>query len=392
MYDSAAMFAASHGQQPLGFQDPHGFAQRRLADGELDEQFVLFGQHLIIGELAGQNTSAEFVGDLFGEPPESDGGSCHGSSVPDQPQFTSPDGALNPNDLCHTIAVREGATGVQHWTVGEVRIHAVLQAVIPIPPSRLFANAPNRFPANLGPDYLDASGNILMAIQSYLIESAAARVLVDTCFGESFLRIRQIPDCFEESLAATGFRPDDITAVVCTHLHRDHAGRNTVERAGQWVPTFSNADYLVTAAEHQHWCDFTGEDRVAPECVAPLQHLGRLRLIDPDHRVTDGVRLVPTAGHTPGHVSVRIESAGAVAYISGDVVHHPIQISHPETAALPDADASAARASRLRLLRRVADERALLLGSHFAAPSGGYVHNVDQGMAWQPLVEREGAR
>ncbi|RAU99123.1 MBL fold metallo-hydrolase [Mycolicibacter senuensis] len=281
---------------------------------------------------------------------------------------------------------------MQHWTVGDVDIHAVLQAIIPIPASRLFAAPPERFADDSLTDYCDASGNILMAIQSFLIESGPARVLVDTCFGEGFLRSRQIPDRFAESLATTGFRPDDITAVICTHLHRDHAGGNTVQRAGQWVPAFAGADYLVTAAEHDHWCQLTGEDRVAPECVAPLRQYGRLRLVEPDHRVTGDIRLVPTAGHTPGHVSVRIDSAGAVAYISGDVVHHPAQIGEPGICALPDADPSAARASRLELLRRVADERALLLGSHFAAPSGGYVDSADDRMAWQPLVEREGAR
>lgn len=279
---------------------------------------------------------------------------------------------------------------MQHWTVGEVRIHAVLQAVIPIPPARLFANLPDRLPENLSPNYIDASGNILMAIQSYLIESAAARVLVDTCFAESFLRERGIPDRFEESLAATGFTAADITAVICTHLHRDHAGRNTTECDGRWVPAFPNADYVVTAAEHEHWCEFTGEDRVPSECVAPLDHHGKLRLVGPDHRVSDDVQLVPTAGHTPGHVSVRIASNGAVAYISGDVVHHPIQIAHPDIAALPDADPVAARASRLQLLRRIADERALLLGSHFAAPSGGFIDGTEN--AWQPLADREAIR
>ncbi|MEO6794073.1 MAG: MBL fold metallo-hydrolase [Mycobacterium sp.] len=281
---------------------------------------------------------------------------------------------------------------MQHWTIGEVRIHAVLQAVIPIPPARLFDGAPVRLPAGLVPDYVDASGNILMAIQSYLIESTAARVLVDTCFGESFLRSREIPDRYEDSLAATGFGPADISAVVCTHLHRDHAGRNTVQRAGQWVPTFPTADYLLTVAEYQHWREFTGEDRAPSECVAPLERHGKLRLVDPDHRVTDNIALVPTTGHTPGHVSVRIESAGAVAYISGDTVHHPIQIGNPEIAALPDADPVAARASRRQLLRRVVDERALLLGSHFTAPSGGFVNSGEDGMAWQPLVDREGTQ
>ncbi|MEB3022753.1 MBL fold metallo-hydrolase [[Mycobacterium] crassicus] len=281
---------------------------------------------------------------------------------------------------------------MQHWTVGEVRIHAVLQAIIPIPASRLFTNLPARLPAEPVSDYVDAAGNILMAIQSYLIESAAARVLVDTCFAGSFLQPRGIPDRHEESLAATGIAPEDITAVVCTHLHRDHAGRNTTERDGQWVPTYPNADYLLAEAEYRHWCEFTGEDRAPTECVVPLAQHDKLRLVDPDHQVTDSVRLVPAAGHTPGHVAVRIESDRAVAYISGDTVHHPVQIGDPEIVALPDADPGAARASREKLLHRVVDERALLLGSHFTAPSAGFVVGGEGGMTWQPLVDREGAR
>ncbi len=388
----AAPFAAAHGEQSLGFEDAHGLAQRRLADGELDQEFVLFGEYVIVGQLAGQDAPAKLVGDLFGEPPEANGGSCHASSVPDQAPVPACSNRSLPNDSWHTIALREGDHGVQHWTVGDVDIHAVLQAVIPIPPSVLFTAASERFLEGSLADYCDAAGNILMAIQSYLIAAESSCVLVDTCFAESFLRTRNIADLFEDSLAATGFAPGDITAVVCTHLHRDHAGGNTVEQGGQWVPRFAGADYLVTAAEHAHWSACTGEDRVAPECVAPLAQHGKLRLVGPDHQLTETVRLVATAGHTPGHVSVRIESAGAVAYISGDVVHHPVQIGDPEIGARPDADPSAARASRLDLLRRVADERALLLGSHFAAPSGGYINSTGERLAWQPLVEREGAR
>lgn len=275
---------------------------------------------------------------------------------------------------------------MQHWTVGDVRIHAVLQAAIPIPPSLLLSNAPARFPGSLTPDYVDASGNIVMAIQSFLIESAAARVLVDTCFPASFLRPRGVADHYAESLAATGIRPADITTVVCTHLHRDHAGGNTTEQAGQWVPAYPNADYLLTAAEHEHWRHFAGEDRAPAECVEPLEQHGKLRLVDMDHRITDEITLLPTPGHTPGHVSVRVESAGAIAYLSGDAVHHPVQIGDTGIGTLHDADPAGALASRAALLRRVADEQALLLGSHFAAPTGGFIRSRGDRWHWEALV------
>lgn len=272
--------------------------------------------------------------------------------------------------------------GVQQWIVGDVRIHAVLQAVIPIPPSRLLSNAPESFPASLIPDYVDASGNILMAIQSFLIESRDSLVLIDTCFPDSFLRERSIPNGFEESLAATGFTAEDISVVVCTHLHRDHAGGNTIERDGKWVPAFAGADYLLTADEHEHWRHSGGEDRAPAESVEPLGT--RLRLVDSGHEISDDVALLATPGHTPGHVSVRVESAGAVAYISGDVIHHPVQIGDPGIVTAPDADPAGAITSRRLLLRRVVDERALLLGSHFAAPTGGFVGSRGDGWQWEP--------
>lgn len=279
---------------------------------------------------------------------------------------------------------------VQRWTVGDLRVHAVVQALIPVSPSRLFGDAAGELPAGLQPDYVDDSGNILVAVQSFLVESATALVLVDTCFADSSPLPLDMPDRHAESLAATGFHPEDVSAVVCTHLHRDHAGGNTTTVRGQWVPTYPNADYLVTAAEYHHWRRCTGDDRAPRECVEPLERSGTLRLVDMEYRVSDGIDLVPTPGHTPGHVSVRLESAGSVAFISGDVVHHPVQIGDLEICALPDADRVAARTSRARLFRRAVDEQALLFGSHFAAPAAGFLRNGAEGMRWEPLTSEKG--
>jgi glyoxylase-like metal-dependent hydrolase (beta-lactamase superfamily II) len=103
-----------------------------------------------------------------------------------------------------------------------------------------------------------------------------------------------------------------------------------------------------------------------------------------DHEITPEVRLVPTPGHTPGHVSVRIDSGGQSALISGDMVHHPVQIARPDWPSVPDFDPEAAMAMRRTTFGALADTDVLLLGTHFNDPAGGYVRSADQGWVWAP--------
>lgn len=274
---------------------------------------------------------------------------------------------------------------MQKWTIGGLTVHSVLETVVPTRPDRLFRGLPSELPSRLHPHYLDDAGNLLVAIQSFLIESADELVVVDCCFGEGHdlpYQIPMDPDQYRQSLAGAGFAPDDVTTVVCTHLHLDHAGRNTTLRDGAWVPTYPNATYLLTADEYTSWRQSSAPNRAAAETVEPLVAHDVLRLTETDHAITDEIRLTATPGHTSGHAAVRIESAGEVAIISGDVIHHPIQITHPEVQALPDDDPAVAAATRAQLLQSIVEEQAVLFGTHFAAPSAGTVVADDGARLW----------
>ncbi|MDH6194650.1 glyoxylase-like metal-dependent hydrolase (beta-lactamase superfamily II) [Mycobacterium frederiksbergense] len=277
---------------------------------------------------------------------------------------------------------------MQKWTIGGLTIHAVLETVVPTRADRLFRGLPSELPRWLHPYYVDDAGNLLVTIQSFFIESGDQLVVVDCCFGEGHDLPYQIPidpDQYRRSLAAAGFTPGDVTTVVCTHLHLDHAGRNTTLRDGAWIPTYPNATYLLTTDEYAAWQVSTAPNRAAAECVEPLVAHDVLRLTEMDHAITDEIRLIATPGHTPGHAAVRIESGGTVAVISGDVIHHPIQISHPDVQGLPDEDPAAAAATRARLLQRVVDEQAILFGTHFAAPTAGTVRSDNGTLRWVPV-------
>jgi glyoxylase-like metal-dependent hydrolase (beta-lactamase superfamily II) len=180
---------------------------------------------------------------------------------------------------------------------------------------------------------------------------------------------------FLDDLTAAGFLPASIDTVLCTHLHVDHVGWNTRLEDGEWVPTFGNARYLWNRAEYEHWLQHDAEmgGAVLQESVLPVYEAGLVDLVTPEHVVTDEVQLEPTPGHTPGHVSVHIDSGGEEAMITGDLMHHPALCTHPEWRANVDSDAALAEQTRRDFLARYADRPVLIIGTHFATPTAGHI-------------------
>jgi glyoxylase-like metal-dependent hydrolase (beta-lactamase superfamily II) len=149
------------------------------------------------------------------------------------------------------------------------------------------------------------------------------------------------------------------------------------------VPTFENARYLWNRAEYEHWSGTELKEfrSVVRESVLPVHEAGKVDLVTPDHVVTDEVKLEPTHGHTPGHVSVHVTSRGEEAVITGDVMHHPAQCSHPEWQSSADSDGAQAERTRREFLARYADRPVLVIGTHFATPTAGRI--VRDGSAYR---------
>jgi glyoxylase-like metal-dependent hydrolase (beta-lactamase superfamily II) len=165
--------------------------------------------------------------------------------------------------------------------------------------------------------------------------------------------------------------------VLCTHLHVDHVGWNTMLVDGQWRSTFPNARYLIGRKEFDHWqghgpANARGDDPFS-DSVKPVFEAGLVDFVESDRAICPEIRLEPTPGHTPGHVSVRISSKGEEALITGDVMHHPCQMAHPEWPSAADGDPAQARATRQALLDRCAGAPLLVIGTHFAGPTAGRV-------------------
>ena len=244
----------------------------------------------------------------------------------------------------------------------------------------------------LRPHFADDEGRLRMSIHAFLVETPTRRIVVDTCLGND-KQGRRIPAWnglntrFLADLAAAGAPRESIDTVLCTHLHVDHVGWNTMHQDGAWVPTFPNARYLMGRAEYAHWTGPHGREdlrTVFADSVAPVFDAGLVDLVETDHRICEELSLIPTLGHTPGHVSLRIDSGGEQGLITGDFLHHPCQIAHPEWSSTADSDPAEAQRTRERMFAELAGAPVLVLGTHFAGATAGRI--VRDGAAWRLAV------
>jgi len=224
------------------------------------------------------------------------------------------------------------------------------------------------------------TGNLRMSSHSLIVSTPAGTVLVDTCVGNDKTH-NIITDWHQQSwpylerLAAAGLTPADIDFVCCTHFHADHVGWNTRLTDGKWVPTFPNARYLFAEPEYRYWEQIHSEQPDHPfgpawqESVSPVMEAGQAELVGADHTVIDGVALRPAFGHSPGNVVIDVNSGKGRAVLSGDVLHHPVQIERPHWNSIYDQDRAEAQATREQLVADIADTGTYLVGAHFAGPS-----------------------
>ncbi|TML18895.1 MAG: MBL fold metallo-hydrolase [Actinobacteria bacterium] len=176
----------------------------------------------------------------------------------------------------------------------------------------------------LKPHFVDDDGMMPLSIHALVVKSMGKTIVVDTCLGNrpvaGFDAMSHLGDQFLHDFAAAGFGVEAVDFVACTHLHFDHVGFNTVLVDGQWVATFPNARYLFGRIEYEHWdAGNPGAAITFGDAVKPVFVAGLADLVDTDHKITDEVRFAPTPGHTPGHVSVHIESKGERSHRLGDV-------------------------------------------------------------------------
>ena len=269
-------------------------------------------------------------------------------------------------------------TLVRTRTLGAFRIHALEAGLQRLDGGAMFGVVPKplwekRIPA-------DERNRIPLAMRCLLVETPDALVLIETGLGnkenEKFRDIYGVdnaasegsgyPDRLQEAVAAAGFSPSDVSVVIDTHLHFDHAGGNTfADGEGRVHLSFPSATYHVQRGEWE-WAHRANERTSAsylPHNFDPVMEAGRLVLDEGDLEILPGISVYRTPGHCPHHQSVLVASEGQAACFLADVI--------PTMAHLPlpwimgyDVEPLVTLESKRALLRRAVDERWLLVSTH----------------------------
>ena len=218
----------------------------------------------------------------------------------------------------------------------------------------------------------DENNTIAQQTNCVLARNQRHVVLIDTGYGSKLTARKRAwlgaedGDPLSASLRAAGVGVEEITTVVLSHLHFDHAGGATCRGPdGQLRATFPNAEYVAAQAEWDAALSGVAELRGAYplENLTPLAESGQLRLIDGEVEIVPGVQAWPTPGHTLGHQSLVIESGGQGAIYLGDLCptwrHLP-----PLWCMAYDVDLLETRRTKSRVLGVVADQDLLALADH----------------------------
>ncbi len=246
----------------------------------------------------------------------------------------------------------------------------------------------------LEPHFFDsASGQIRSSVHSYVVRTKRHTILVDTCVGNHKDRVQPLwhrqDRPYLANLAAIGLTPADIDVVMCTHLHGDHIGWNTKLEGGRWVPTFPNARYVFSRADYDYFAALSPGDRAYPpvaDSIRPIVEAGQAAVVDPDYALDDEVAIYPAPGHTPGHYCVDLRSSGRRALLTGDLMHHPIQVRRPDWSSFFCYDRDWSRRTRIKFVDDMTDRDVLVLAAHFPGPTAGHIRGGPTG-AWFALAD-----
>jgi glyoxylase-like metal-dependent hydrolase (beta-lactamase superfamily II) len=288
---------------------------------------------------------------------------------------------------------------VQSRTVGTLRVHALQAGLQRLDGGAMFGVVPKTLWERKIP--ADEKNRIPLGMRCLLVEHPDALVLIDNGLGnkesEKFIGIYGIengpvgsvgPTQLESALAEAGFSPGDVTIVINSHLHFDHAGGNTTrDESGAIALSFPNARYVVRKGEWE-WAHRTNERTSAsyfPHNFDPVREAGRLELVDYDAEVLAGIQLRHTPGHTPHHQGILITSGSERLFYIADLAPTMAHVPLPWIMGY-DVEPLVTLETKRRFWAEAASEGWSVVFEHDATHAWGRIVADGKGYAYEPVT------
>jgi len=278
--------------------------------------------------------------------------------------------------------------GYYNMQIGDLPVTVLSDGTNPLDMGKLLLNAkPGEVKNAFAESFLSTTAE--SSDNEFLIRTGGKLVLVDAgsgdLLGASFGQLTK-------SLQNAGVQPEQIDAVLITHLHPDHIGG--LMRNGKMV--FPNATVYIAKEESDFWLTpealknapaaYKPFFEYAQNSALPYVKAGKVKTFSSGDVLFPGITALGTAGHTAGHTSYRIESNGDKLLILGDLIHaQAVQFTDPDIAISYDSDPKTAVSTRRRIFDAAVKGKYLVAGSHLSFPGVGHIRENGQGYLWIPV-------
>ncbi len=283
--------------------------------------------------------------------------------------------------------VKASAPGYHRMMLGDFEVTALSDGTVDLPVDQLLTNTqPGRVDQALKRAFLKAP--VETSVNGYLVNTGAKLVLVDAgaggLFGPTLGKL-------VANLKASGYQPEQVDAVLVTHMHPDHVGGLAAD--GRMV--FPNATVHVDRHDADFWlspanldkapADAKGFFQGAMASLKPYVDAGRLKTHDGDTALLPGISAQGSRGHTPGHSTYVIESKGQKLVLWGDLMHvAAVQFAEPAVTIRFDTDSKAAAAQRKAAYAEAARQRHWVGAAHLSFPGLGHLRAEGKGYVFVP--------